>query len=205
MKFLLGITMTVLIVMITVTGCMQSSAPKETTQPVQKKVFENKETILDAVNKLELESYNRNLTSADLQTLEAVLPLDDPAIKGFYDESIWMAEHNQGNHIGHGLSYIYSYVQTGIPLICVPHEIDHMDLYIEYNDSAMVERALSESKEGFDAWVVQSEQAKKLLPAYYKDFDTVKQEAQLALENVERKDYQGAMHHIAYVAAHQVC
>lgn len=176
-----------------------------TQSPVEKKTFENKEQILAAIRELDIQSYTRNLTVADIKTLEQLLPLDDHAMADFYEETLWLAERNQGEHIGHSLSFIHTYVKTGEPLVCVPHEIDHLNLYIAFNDTERIEHAAKASKDGYDSWVAKSEKARKVLPAYYKEFDKVKQEAKLAIEKVERKDYEGALPHIQYVSLHQVC
>ena len=202
-KYLLLVLVLVAITLASCTGAATNNIAKPDMQ--QRKTFENKEQILAAIDKLELESYNRNLTPEDIKTLETVLPLDDHAMEDFFQETLWLAEHNQGEHIGHSLSFIYSYVQTGEPLICVPLEIDHLKLYIEFNDTDRIENAVQASSNGYDGWVRQSEQAKKLLPAYYRDFDRLKQEAKLTIEKVEQKDYEGALPHIEYVSLHQVC
>ncbi|MBI2546373.1 hypothetical protein HYV81_04285 [Candidatus Woesearchaeota archaeon] len=192
-----------IILAIFLAGC---NAAVVNEQPeIGRKSFERKEQILAAIGELELESYTRNLTPEDIRGIELVLPLEDHAMEDFYLETLWLAEHNQGEHIGHSLSFIYSYVETGEPLICVPHEIDHLKLYIAFNDTDRIEHAAQASNNGYEDWVRQSEEARKLLPAYYRDFDRLKQEAKLAIEKAEQKDYQGALPHIEYVSLHQVC
>lgn len=49
-------------------------------------------------------------------------------------------------------------------------------------------------------WIEKSEQDRKLLPAYYKNFDTLKEEVRLALDNIKKKDYNAALPHVAYVS-----
>ena len=195
-----------LVFVLLITGC--STATKQQTSASKKeperKVFQNKDAILAAVDTLEIESYSRNLTRIDLATLRPILP-DDDFINDNYNEALWFADHNLGDHIGHGLSFIYSYVQDGIPIVCLPHEIDHLSLFIKYNDMFMLDKGVNEAKEGYNNWVQQSEQASKLLPGYYRNFDALKQEAKLAIEKVEQKDYQGALPHIAYVSQNQIC
>ncbi len=192
------------VTLISCTGAVVKNKEKSSHDKFERKVFENKQAILDAIDKLELENNKRNLTKDKVESLKPLLP-EDENIEDFYQEALWLAEHEQGEHIGHSLSFIYSYIQDGIPFVCVPHEIDHLSIYIEHNDSYMINKAIEESKEGYDLWVKKSEQAKKLLPAYYKNFETLKQEALLALEKAEQKDYEGAIPHIKYVSKNQIC
>ncbi len=151
----------------------------------QKDLVGNKE-VDNEIFRLEKVSLERNLTSQDYSNLRE-LTKKDPVAADIFKEIDWLLEHNELEHASHGLGLLQSYIETGNSQECFGHELEHIGLYLKYNDEERAKEAIEELD--VDAWINHNEDVKKKFPQYYKNFDEVKIKAIKTVDSLKKGDY----------------
>jgi len=133
---------------------------------------------------------DRNLTLEDLSKLRELTKNDKVAV-GEFKEMDWLVAHNESDHAAHGMAFLNGYVQTGELTKCVAHEMQHIRLYLKYNDTGMVKDALGELDP--QAWIDRSQSLMAKFPAYYKNFPQVKDAVLSSINSLKAMDYSDAV------------
>ena len=151
------------------------------------------------------ENGNNNLTLRDLQNLEA-LTKGDKIAEDYVTELKWLVGHNESQHLLHETLYMREYLKTGEDVPCIPHELWHVSVFIKYGDMAYAKNQLKDVEEGYDAWVRNVEQKRKVYPQFYNSLDELEQMSKDSIEKLKQNDYSNkTLEQLDIIGAAAIC
>lgn len=185
-----------------VLGLMLVVAVSVLLQP--KSIVKNKE-VIGELNRLSSALLTRDLTSSDFDQLRQLVSGDKTAEESLA-EIDWLFANGETEHVSHTISFLYTYATTGDKVPCIPHELAHMSLLIQHNDLELAADHTEEIRANFEPWIAKSEKARKILPAYYKNFEELKSRISDVITRLEVGDYsQATLEEIEFVEKNSVC
>lgn len=86
--------------------------------------------------------HNESLTPSDFDSLYLAVQGAHPAV--IYDLQVaqWLTLHGEGEHADHALSYAYQIAVKNVSVICLPHEAEHVGIYLDAGDIDMAGPAI---------------------------------------------------------------
>ena len=167
---------------------------------------QNDKKILEEITRLSFLAAEKNLTVQDISDL-IFLTRKDKHILSYSDTLDWLIRNNESEHAGHGMAFLSQYIQTGRVEFCIPHEIEHLGLFLEHNDFARVRNQVVLSKENLKSWEEKSDRSKNEYPTYYLNYEQVKSKINLIILDVENANYSnnGFKDKLKYVRENGVC
>ncbi len=148
----------------------------------------NDQNALDSILELQKISSEKNITLEDITQLKELIKNDEIA-HSYYDEMEWLIENGEPEHSLHSLAFLKTYIKTGDSTFCIPHELEHVEIYLKHNQTERAMNTISEIKENLKPWIEKSENARKQFPQYYKNFDTLKNETISVVELLSAKNF----------------
>src|SRR5271157_282962 len=125
------------IVLIIIAGLFfLSNSPKQSSQVV------GNQQVLNEIIRLEVLNEKSQLVESDYTNLFSMVQ-SDPNATDFAHDSLWFIQHNITSHASHELGYLYNYIKSGNYSICIPHEMEHIADYIQYNDTGQISDTLA--------------------------------------------------------------
>ncbi len=165
----------------------------------------NNQKVIDQITRLSFLAADRNLTEPDLKKLSELTKKDNK-VGGVLDQMYWLIRNNEAEHAAHSLASINVYVQTGRLEFCIPHEVQHLGLLVEHQDTGRAKNQLSLIKENIPKWLEKSEGAKINFPAYYINHEEVKSKINSVVENFESNNInEEFFEDIDYIGENGVC
>jgi len=132
----------------------------------QQKTVVGKQDVLAEVERLRAIASSRNLTVDDLVILRHMSAKDEHA-RDMVDKTAWMAERNLGEHVDHVLYYYVQYVKEGSESICIPHELSHIKLYLEYGEIKRAQDMVPMLEMNLREWKQRVQAIYQRFPQYY--------------------------------------
>lgn len=169
----------VLVASILIAGCSQKNVPSLSS-------VKNPE-LKDEISHLNKEMVVRNLTEND--TVRILAFSKDPVERFYAQEFAWLVLHNESDHYDHPLTFLDWYVRTGNESFCAPHEIGHMYVYIEANDTGFAESRFAVAKGKISLWETQQDKSRQRYPQYYQGLEELKAMINEVVPRLEQKDY----------------
>lgn len=146
-----------------------------------------------------------NLTAADFAALDEMTK-DDPEAHSFIDEAVWLAEHNEPQHVGHSLYFLEEYIKTGTDEICIPHELEHIKIYLEHDAVDLAEKQTAFVQEYEDSWREKVETQHDKYPQFYPEFDKLMDSVDAVLPRLAEKKYDNeTMELLSFIQKNEVC
>ena len=162
-------------------------------------------TVAAEVHRLQIVNLHRNLTRSDVRSLDQSIA-KDPIASDLATEINWLIDNHEDDHVMHSLVFLDDYVTRGETVFCIPHELSHIGLYLKHNDTLDAEKTLTEVQENLAGWYAKQEKARKILPAYYRDFENTSLILNATIDRLAAKDYgQTTLNGIAYLEEHALC
>ena len=125
------------------------------SQIPEKKVEEKKivgnTTILSELDHLLLPVAYKNITESDLNPLKEMVQGDEYAEDEVHELQL-MARYQEYSHVGHGIGFLYEYIQTGNESVCPGHALAHYAVFLKHGESEVATENLEEAQEGFEKW-----------------------------------------------------
>lgn len=103
------------------------------------------------INRLLLPVSNQSITEKDFDNLAEMVKNDEYA-SGEVVELSTLAKDKEYTHIGHGLAFLYEYVQTGKEPICPGHLLAHYYVFEKHGDDELAHHNYHESKDSLPIW-----------------------------------------------------
>ena len=110
----------------------------------EQKVVGNQD-ILKELNKLLLPVYYQNISEKDFNGLRYMVRKDNIA-SDEVDELILLSKYGESTHIGHGIAYLYDYIQTGKFQTCPGHELAHFYVFLKHGETQAANENLEKAK-----------------------------------------------------------
>ncbi|GEM_PF-2526903 len=143
---------------------------------------------LEQIQELQKISSERSITLTDINGLKEIIKGDKTA-EEYYEEMKWLITNNESEHALHSLAFLKTYVKTGDATFCIPHELEHVEIYLKHNQTKRAMDAIIEIKDNLEPWIQKSENAKKQFPQYYKNFDTLKNQTILVVDALSAQNF----------------
>lgn len=157
--------------------------------------------ILAETSRLILLTSQRNLTTSDFNQLQSMVK-GDPVAEDYVADAVQFAKYGINVHIGHDLGDLYTYILTGKNQVCIPHEIEHLSIFIQYNDFSRSNDILTTYNTSFNTWYQYSLQEKSKFPVLYADLDTLVTVLNRTVKNYEAGNYQTVLADMPYITSH---
>lgn len=103
------------------------------------------------INSLLLPVSDQSITERDFDKLAELVKNDEYASSEVIELST-LAKDKEYAHIGHGLAFLYEYVQTGKEPICPGHLLAHYYVFQKHGDEELAHHNYDESKDSLHAW-----------------------------------------------------
>jgi len=110
---------------------------------------------LTEIDKLLVPAYNQTVTEQDFDHLEDLAKDDEYALHEI-EEIKLLAKYKEYAHIGHGLGFLYEYIQSGEEPICVGHVVAHYYVFSKHGETSVASHNLEEAYEQLDQWKASS-------------------------------------------------
>ena len=175
------------ICLIFLTGC---SVKSELTD-------EQKAEIQTEITRLSGLTARSEVVPSDFESLNKLIESDSIA-KEEVEEIVTLVEYDEFKHVGHGLSFLSTYINVGKETICPPHELAHYYVFMKHGEKEKADHAHHEAEEQFDEWNVKAREYNEKYPAV-EDFDTVANIVQKHLEDIESGDDSATPEEIDYL------
>jgi hypothetical protein len=144
--------------------------------------------ILNEIIRLEVLNEKSQLTESDYTNLLSMVQ-SDPNATDFAHDSLWFIQHNITSHSSHELGYLYNYIKSGNYSICIPHEMQHIADYMQYNDTGQVNDTLARIHAFYAQWKSDTYQLKTKYPDVYGNLDQMIQNIDSALSKLDAGNY----------------
>ncbi len=106
---------------------------------------------LKEIDRLLLPLDTKTLTEIDLNDLKEMVKSDEYASREV-EELILLTKYKEYSHVGHGLAFLYEYVQTGEEPVCPGHLLSHYYVFIKHGEIDTANDNLAEAKATIPEW-----------------------------------------------------
>ena len=129
-----------------------------------------------------------NLTVNDLQKLKNFVKGDETA-ESYMKEIEWLIAKGQIEHIAHSTSFLKEYVRTGDSTPCLPHELEHIALFIRYGDFRYAKDGIKDIDSIYIKWEKSVDKKSKESPLFYRGLDSLKIMSKDAIKKIKAEDF----------------
>jgi hypothetical protein len=141
------------------------------------------------ISEMPYDQYVYDLVTTEDLALLMELTKDDSHARGFLQEAIWLIDHYEPVHVGHALFYLSEYVRTGEDEFCVPHELTHINLYLQHGSIEFAEAQISVLGKYKGEWIDKTERLYERFPQYYKNYDEFMSSVDTVMDRLKNKQY----------------
>lgn len=159
--------------------------------------------ILSEIVRLETLNYRLQLNIQDFSQLLSMVK-GDPIAEDLVNDSLWFVQHWISQHASHSLNDLYRYIQTGKYEVCIPHEIEHIGGYIQFNETDKVQEGISKINDYYNQWKTQAYQLQSKYPATYQNLTQLIQNIDSVLVKLSSNDT-NVSSEIDYITANELC
>ena len=167
-------------------------------------------TIIDEINQIaqrsmEDEEGNINVTLKDLQNLKEIVKGDKIA-ESYVKELEWLVEHNESQHIMHTTSFMSEYIETGKDILCVPHELWHISLFIKHDNIDYARKQVRYVEKKYKTWENSIEKKRRAYPQFYKSLNDLKVMIKEATAKLKLNDFSNnTLEQLELIGSMSVC
>jgi len=165
--------------------------------------------VLEEIDRLGSLHYTKyvydNLTEDDLTPLQMMVAKDSQA-HSLVDEAMWLRDNGEYEHVGHSLYYLQEYVKSGENDICIPHELQHIKIYLKHEDYDLVEKQVVVAAKYESRWFDLGAKRFSQLPQFNVKFKEIKPKIEEVIERLRDKQYdQHTMELLGYIEQNEIC
>tara|TARA_Y100000034_G_C6820399_1_gene369416 strand:- start:315 stop:911 length:597 start_codon:yes stop_codon:yes gene_type:complete len=174
---ILGIGILLIIIIITIINSNSVVGNKEILSEIDRiSNLPYNEVVYDAVNAKDLE-------------LLVELTNEDEIAKSLVDEAVWLSSNDEHEHVGHALFYLGEYVRKAEDIFCLPHELEHIKIYVEHDAMELAEKQIRIAARYQDEWFSSTERKFKKFPQYFPKYEALITATKLSINNLEKGNY----------------
>ena len=81
------------------------------------------------------------------------------------------------------------YIETGKDVLCVPHELWHISLFVKHGDMDYAKKQAKSVEKSYPAWEKSVDKKREAYPQFYKTLDELKKRIQAVLVKLRQNDY----------------
>ncbi len=146
-----------------------------------------------------------SVTPADLKKLSELSAKDEIA-KSLIDEAVWLSSNDEHEHVGHSLYYLGEYVKKAEDVFCLPHELEHIQIYLEHDAIELAEKQIRIATKYQKDWYASTERKYNKFPQYFPKYSELISATNKALENLNKGDYgKETMEFIGFSIYYSIC
>lgn len=183
-------------IILMVAGCTS------TTQRLEASIIGNRQIIAQIQNFSVLS--NDNATTVEmLQPLKVDLNNDSYA-SDIVNEAIWLTKYGEYEHSGHSFAFLLFYVNDGTKVLCPGHELEHIELFVKYNDFSLMNDTIQGIEDIYPSWKQVAYQRKQKFPNIYRNLDNLSKVMEETITKVKAGNL-SISSEIEYISANNLC
>ena len=188
-----------IVLVLLVAGCTSTT---QQTQPRDASIIGKKQLVAQIQNFSALS--NDNATTVEMLQPLKVEVENDTYASDLVDEAIWLTKHGEYEHSGHSFAFLLYYVNDGTKVLCPGHELEHIQLFVKYNDFSLMNDTVQGIEDTYPQWKQVAYQRQQKFPNIYRNLDNLSAVMEVAITKVKAGNY-NISDEISYISANNLC